>query len=412
MELNFDDARLNPQDFTGLNASLQRSTIANILKKTRVTATQARELDKPARESVYLAWFHGSNEHAADKALFELTLNTADIPAPAVQPVKRSDSPSTTASELEQIKRLLGVNDQKPVDAEQVKTIVESMLQDVSMSAQDFDRAVKIASDRAVKRIEIVQPDSTVIEIKGQHHMFAEVFDWVQAGENIMLIGPAGSGKTTLAMNIAKALNRGFEMTAFSSQTAESKLLGYMDAHGKFVETALYRAYKNGWVFLADEVDNGNPNVITALNALLENGKGAFACGMIDRHPDFVCICAANTFGRGADRLYVGRNQLDAATLDRFANLVFDYDENLEREIALSKAGDQPEAASAWVDKIQALRKAAFDLKERIIISPRASIRGAKMIARGMKQSRLLDALVWKGIPQDTVKKITAAAGV
>jgi hypothetical protein len=32
----------------------------------------------------------------------------------------------------------------------------------------------------------------------------------------------------------------------------------------------------------------------------------------------FVCIAAANTFGTGADRQYVGRNQLDESTLDRF----------------------------------------------------------------------------------------------
>ena len=36
------------------------------------------------------------------------------------------------------------------------------------------------------------------------------------------------------------------------------------------------------------------------------------------KHEDFVAIGAANTFGAGADAQYVGRNALDAATLDRF----------------------------------------------------------------------------------------------
>ena len=53
------------------------------------------------------------------------------------------------------------------------------------------------------------------------------------------------------------------------------------------------------------------------------------------RHPDFVCIAAANTWGRGADREYVGRNELDASTIDRFlmGTVPMDYDESLERQL-------------------------------------------------------------------------------
>lgn len=405
---NEANLRLTPLEFSGMNAEIQRKTVEALLKPTGITATAARGLDKTGREAVYADWYSFDLGTAAATANSLLRGSKPEPSQPAAQPVSRSDSPKPS-NDLDQIKELLGV---KSVDAEQVKQIVAGMLQDVSMSEADFDRAVKVAQDRAVKRIEIVKPDGETVNIGLQHFMFDEVLTWAMAGENIMLVGPAGSGKTTLGMNLGKALDRKFEMTAFSSQTTEAKLLGYMSAQGEYVETALYRAYKYGYVFLADELDNGNPNVVTALNALLENGKGAFACGMVDRHPDFVCICAANTFGRGADRLYVGRNQLDAATLDRFANIEFNYDEDLEREIALSKAGDNLEQARAWVDMIQRLRKAVFDLKERVIISPRASMKGVKMLAAGLSEDRLLDTLVWKGISADIRNKITAAAGV
>jgi hypothetical protein len=48
-----------------------------------------------------------------------------------------------------------------------------------------------------------------------------------------------------------------------------------------------------------------------------------------------VCIAAANTFGRGADRQYVGRSELDESTLDRFriGTVPMDYDERLERQL-------------------------------------------------------------------------------
>jgi hypothetical protein len=46
-------------------------------------------------------------------------------------------------------------------------------------------------------------------------------------------------------------------------------------------------------------------------------------------------VCAAaNTYGTGADALYVGRNQLDAATLDRFYVVEMDYDRKLEAKLA------------------------------------------------------------------------------
>ena len=48
------------------------------------------------------------------------------------------------------------------------------------------------------------------------------------------------------------------------------------------------------------------------------------------RHPDFICIAAANTWGLGATNDYVGILKLDAAFLDRFVQIFWDVDEGLE----------------------------------------------------------------------------------
>jgi cobaltochelatase CobS len=58
------------------------------------------------------------------------------------------------------------------------------------------------------------------------------------------------------------------------------------------------------------------------------------------KHPDFICIAAANTYGRGADRQYVGRNELDESTLDRFriGTVPMDYHEQLERQLCPDNA--------------------------------------------------------------------------
>ena len=53
----------------------------------------------------------------------------------------------------------------------------------------------------------------------------------------------------------------------------------------------------------------------------------------INCHKDFRIVAAANTWGKGSDMQYVGRNALDGATLDRFDNIYMDYDRKLERNL-------------------------------------------------------------------------------
>ncbi|MDP2160434.1 MAG: AAA family ATPase [Flavobacterium sp.] len=216
---------------------------------------------------------------------------------------------------------------------------------------------------------------------------------------NINLVGPAGSGKSTACHQIANSLNLQFYFISVGQQTTKSDLLGYMDANGKYVTTPLRQAYESGGIFLLDEIDAGNANVITVLNAMLANGLAYFPDGQIERHKDFICFSAANTYGRGADRLFVGRNQLDAASLDRFIVIDFDYDDELEFKLANNQL---------WTIYIQQLRLSAWKLKERIVISPRASIYGAKLIRAGFNQKEVENMVIWKGVSNDIVNRIKA----
>ena len=92
-------------------------------------------------------------------------------------------------------------------------------------------------------------------------------------------------------------------------------------AQGTIVSTEFRKAYENGGLFLFDEIDASMPGAILAFNAALANNFMDFPDKKVPRHKDFYCIAAANTFGSGADRQYVGRNQLDAASLDRFIDV-------------------------------------------------------------------------------------------
>jgi len=230
------------------------------------------------------------------------------------------------------------------------------------------------------------------------HYQFEQLLKIVSAGVNIMLVGAAGSGKTTLVEQCAKALGREFYCMSVGNQTTKSDLMGYMDAQGRYVKTIFRDAYEFGGVFCLDEVDAGNANTITCLNSALSNGVCAFGDGMVKKHADFQCVATANTFGSGASRSYVGRNQMDAASLDRFVTVEIKYDENMERIIA---------GHDSWVATVQKVRKAMEG--ERIVISPRASIMGAKLLKAGLTHKEVFDMTILKGCSEDIKTKINAA---
>ena len=175
--------------------------------------------------------------------------------------------------------------------------------------------------------------DTVLGQTKGgfYHEKFEEILSQVQLNEPVLLIGPAGSGKNVAVQQVADAL--GLHMYYTNNASNEFKLTGFIDAGGNYRETEFYRAFKNGGLFNLDEIDASDPTALIVINSALANGYMAFPHETIDRHPDFRIVAAANTWGKGSDLQYVGRNALDGATLDRFDNIYMDYDRKLEKNL-------------------------------------------------------------------------------
>ena len=233
-----------------------------------------------------------------------------------------------------------------------------------------------------------------------RHKMFDPVLQIASLGINQMLVGPAGSGKTTLAAQVAQALNLEFYFTG-ALQT-KYDIIGFIDGNGIYHRTAFRNAYENGGVFLWDEIDSSDARAMVAFNSALENDSADFPDGNVKRHPDFISIASANTYGRGADRMYIGRNHLDAATLDRFVSVELDYDEELE-----SKMLPQDAAVTLWVMQVQRVRENVRNLKLKELISPRASINGSKMLMAGMDKEFVKRVALFKGMDYETVDKVS-----
>lgn len=309
-----------------------------------------------------------------------------------------SPKPNGTGAALE---RLIREISSESVSEDRVRQIVQAHMGE----ALTADKVKAIFAESLSRAVDSIPPKTITVDFgkvrtsfDGQylHPQFERVLKTLAAGGFPLLIGPAGSGKSTIAKQAAKAMDVPFWSQGPAS--SEFKYLGFVDGHGNVIRTPCREAYENGGLFCAEEIDASHPNALVAgLNMVLGNGAADFANEIVQRHEKFAAIATANTWGAGATREYVGRNALDAATLDRFQPIVIDYDETLERNVAQH---DQ------WVDFVQAARKAADTLKIRAIISPRASIQGANLLRAGMDKKDVAAQTVWRGMDDATVKKV------
>ncbi len=275
----------------------------------------------------------------------------------------------------------------------QTKTKADAVLSMFDQISEDVLKSVTAKIDRRVAQkvkkleeavnqsrpIHIVVEDFQGRTLDGvQHVNFEKLTRIVHSNTPVMLVGPAGTGKSHAAEQVAQALGLEFYAMSVGAQTSKSDIVGYMDAMQNYVRTVFRNAYEHGGLFLLDEIDAGNSNVLIQLNAALANNYMSFPDGMIRRHNNFRMVASANTFGLGASRQYVGRNQLDAATLDRFAVLTWDIDNNLEECLAVGKQG------AAWLDVVRHVRQFVTDQELRIVVSPRATQRGSLLLTHGL----------------------------
>jgi len=315
--------------------------------------------------------------------------------------------PSDDAQTLaKMIQKLAG---KASVDERQVANIVRNEIEGLTQLLVDVETRMdsKIAAIQTTPptKLEIKQGnDIKLIDTGLQHEILPDVLVPISQGLHVFLVGPAGSGKTTIGEQIAKAVDKPF----YSTGAVDSKyaLIGFKDGHGNYQSTVFRKCFEEGGVFLFDEMDASSANALLSFNAALANGHCDFPDGIVTRHPDFVAIAAANTFGHGADRIYVGRNQLDAATLDRFVTVEMGYDAKLERAMC----GNDP-LAVRWVDYVQRTRKAVTDLQMRYVVSPRASLQGSKLLSAGMDSGKVAKATLYRAMKSEDIAKVQAHTG-
>lgn len=152
----------------------------------------------------------------------------------------------------------------------------------------------------------------------------------------IFLVGPSGCGKSFLAKDLSEALEMEYGELPLTAGATPSWLAGAETISG-YKSRPFVEIYGKGGVFCFEEMDAADPNMLLLVNNALANE--AFTNPVtgkeIPKHPDFIPVATANTWGLGANRQYVGRERLDAATLDRWrvGRVEMDYDGSIEQAI-------------------------------------------------------------------------------
>jgi hypothetical protein len=173
------------------------------------------------------------------------------------------------------------------------------------------------------------------------HKVVNYVLALARARVPIYLYGGKGVGKSELAKQLSehlgKEINGGdplpFGMVSMSPGTSPSAFFGRPKLSGDVTQSIFCNIIRNGGVFLFDEIDNGEAELLTLLNALMAQGFFANdATGeIIPVHENCIFMAAGNTIGNGSEGGYL-RQPLDEATKDRWAagRVRMELDEELE----------------------------------------------------------------------------------
>jgi nitric oxide reductase NorQ protein len=211
-----------------------------------------------------------------------------------------------------------------------------------------------------------------------------------RSGLFVLIIGPKGTGKTTLVRRFASEMNKELDSVNFSLRTRESHLVGARTLDKgeiNFVEGVLVKSMRNGTLLYLDELNAAEADVLLRLDEALDDRRQLVlkeAEGQIVKAADdWFVIATINPLS------HVGTKELPPQLLSRFPiRMRLDYPpEDIELDIVSrhvtiddSKVKDIKHA----IQLAKNLREAAA--VEELYYSPsiRETIAFAKMLNTGL----------------------------
>ena len=203
--------------------------------------------------------------------------------------------------------------------------------------------------------VKVMLPTGTEIDGTHQHKHFADLATLVGRKRHVWLLGPAGTGKSEAALNLATQMGVRKALIPMHEDVTPSRLLGYRSPiNGEWVKGELEEVLTEGGVAILDEVDRSRPGVPVALNAVLAQRRFTLKGETRPIHDEARFICCSNTL-HGGSAEYAAARQQDGAFKDRF--YILDWPADTDFELRLAGA-DQRE----WVEFCWRLRDLVNEL--------------------------------------------------
>lgn len=221
------------------------------------------------------------------------------------------------------------------------------------------------------------KPRADFVETPAIRELSARALVYLEAGFPVHFRGPAGTGKTTLALHVASQLGRPVMFITGDEEFGTSDLVGGQngyryrkvvdrfihtvlkyeeDASQRWVDNRLTTACREGYTLVYDEFSRSRPEANNALLTVLSehllvlptvSGNDAY----VQVHPEFRAIFTSNP------QEYAGVHETQDALQDRLVTLDLDYfGRDTEIAITASHAGLEEEFVAPIVDLVRDFR--------------------------------------------------------